>query len=124
MPSVGGSGSRNTDSGGRQPGGSRKGGIPTIAEQADARIARLASLVSGAANAKDDGMGEAARALAQSSKPGAAAAETTKSRKRLSQLNSSGEDDEDLEAAGVVNVSQVTGEIEESITSVGTCIYV
>jgi hypothetical protein len=82
-----------------------KGGIPTIAEQADARIARLASRVSGAANAKDDGMGEAARA-AQRSKPVAAAADTTKTRNRLSQSNSSGEDDDDLDATGVRDVYQ------------------
>ena len=113
MRSSSGSGSRNTDSGGRQPCGSRKGGIPTIAEQADARIARLASRVSGAANAKDDGMGEAARA-AQRSKPVAAAAETTQSRKRSKQLDSSSEDDGDLEAAGVVDVSQVKAKLKRA----------
>ena len=58
MPSVGSSASRNANSGGRQPGSSRKGGNPMSAGQADARTARLASLSSGAVS-------EAVRAHAQ-----------------------------------------------------------
>jgi hypothetical protein len=117
MPNSSGSGSRNTDQGGRQAVGSKKGANSTPAGQAAARAARLTSRGSGAVNAKDDGMGEAARA-AQCSKPvaasTAAAAHTTKSRKRSSQLNSSSEDDEELAAAGVVNVSQVTAKLRNA----------
>ena len=58
-------------------------------------------------------MGEAARA-AQGSKPVAAAAETTHSRKRLSLSNSSSEDDEDLEAAGVVKESDGKEKLKKS----------
>jgi hypothetical protein len=58
-------------------------------------------------------MGEAARA-AQRSKPVAAAAETTQSRKRSKQLDSSSEDDGDLEAAGVVDVSQVKAKLKRA----------
>ena len=110
MPSVGGSGSRNTDPGGRQAVGSKKAANSTPAGQAAARAARLTTR---AVNAKDDGMGEAARA-AQRSQPVAAAAETTQSRKRSKQLDSSGEDDEDLEAAGVRDVSQVKAKLRRA----------
>ena len=114
MPSSSGSGSRNSDPGGRQASGSKKGANSTSAEQAVARGARLASRGSVAVKAKDDGMSEAARALAQSSNPGAAAAEATKSRKRVSQANLSCKDKKDLEAAGVVNVSQVKEKLKKA----------
>ena len=112
MRSSGG-GSRSTDPGGRHSSGSKKGANSTSAGQADARSARLASRGSGPVNAKDDGMGEAARALAQNRNTGAAAAETTPSRKRVSQ-DLSGDDDDDLEAAGVVNVSQVKEKLKRA----------
>ena len=106
MPSVGGSGSRNVDSGGRQPGGSRKNVTPTSAVQADARVARLASRSSGAVNAKGDGMSDAVRAAATGS-AGTSAGETSKG-KRRSQPASSSDDEDSLAAAGVVNTSQAT----------------
>ena len=109
-----GSGSRSTDPGGRHSSGSKKGANSTSAGQADARSARLASRGSGPVNAKDDGMGEAARSLAQNRNTGAAAAETTPSRKRVSQTDLSGDEDDDLEAAGVVNVSQVKEKLKRA----------
>ena len=99
MPSSSGSGSRNTDPGGRQAVGSKKA-ANSPAGQAAARAARQHSRGSGAVNTKDDGLGDAVRA-AQRSQPVAADAETTQSRKRSKQLYSSVEDDEDLEAEGV-----------------------
>ncbi len=113
MPSSSGSGSRNTDPGGKQPVGSKKSANLTPAGQAAARAARQHSRGSGAVNTKDDGLGDAVRA-AQRSQPVAAAAETTQSRKRSKQLDSSGEDDEDLEAAGVRDVSQVKAKLKRA----------
>lgn len=100
MPSAGGSGARNADSGGRQSTGSRRSNNSTPAEQAEARASRL-NARGGAANAKnDDGMSEAARALTQSSTP--------RSRTRLLQDDSSSEDHDGLDAAGVLKVSQLS----------------
>ena len=112
MPSVGGSGSRNVDSGGRQPGGSRRIAPPTSAVQADARVARLASRSSGAVNAKGDGMSDAVRAAATGS-AGTSAGETSKG-KRRSQPASSSDEDESLAAAGVVNTSQATAKLKKA----------
>ena len=110
-----GSGSRSTDPGGRHSSGSKKGANSTSAGQADARSARLASRGSGPVNAKDDGMGEAARSLAQHRNTGAAAADTTPSRKRVLQADQSDDDDGDsLEAAGVVNVSQIVQKLKRA----------
>jgi hypothetical protein len=58
-------------------------------------------------------MGDAAKA-AQAGKPVAAAAEATQHRKRSSQLNSSSEEDEDLEAAGVVKESDGKEKLKKS----------
>ena len=115
MPSSSGSGSWNTYPGGKQPVGSKKSANFTpSAGQAAARAARQHSRGSGAVNTKDDGLGDAVRA-AQRSQPVAAAAETTQSRKRSKQLDSSGEDDEDLEAAGVRDVSQVKAKLRRAL---------
>jgi len=114
MPSAGSSGARNADPGSRQQStSSRKGNNSTPAAQAEARASRLTARGSGAANAKDDGMGDAARA-AQAGKPVAAAAEATQHRKRSSQLNSSSEEDEDLEAVGVVKESEGKEKLKKS----------
>ena len=109
-----GSGSRSTDPGGRHSSGSKKGATLTSAGQADARSARLASRGSGPVNAKDDGMCEAARSLAQNRNTGAAAAETTPSRKRVSQADQSDDDDDDLQAAGVVKESDGKEKLKKS----------
>ena len=117
MPSVGGSGSRSTDPGGRQSSASKKGANSTSAGQTDARIARLASRGSGAANAKDDGMGEAARAHANIAQGGAAtgsAAETSKQKKRVAPTASSSDEDGGLAAAGVVNVSEAASKLKKA----------
>jgi hypothetical protein len=97
-------GAKNAVSGGRQASGSRKGGNPKTAQQAGERCARLASRGGGPVtlvHAKGDGISEAVRANSQ------AAAETAKHKStRVRQVLSSDEDD-GLEAAGVVNVSRV-----------------
>ena len=105
MRSSSGSGSRNTDPGGKQPVGSKKNVASTHAVQAAARAARHVSRGSGAVNTKDDGLVDAVRA-AQRGQPVAAAADTTKTRRRVSEPISSGEDDEDLAAAGVRDSAQ------------------
>ena len=74
---------------------------PTSAEKSEARLSRQASRGSGAVNAKDDGLNEAARAATGS------AAATAKSKRRVAQTSSSSEEDDDLETAGVVNVSLI-----------------
>ena len=108
-----GSGSRSTDPGGRHSSGSKKGANSTSAGQADARSARLASRGSGPVNARDDGMGEAARSLAQNRNTGAAPAETSY-RKRVSPAEVSGDEDDDLEAAGVVKKSDGKEKLKKS----------
>ena len=115
MPSSSGSGSRNAEPGGRQASGSKKAANSTSAGQAEARVARAASRGSAAVNAKDDGMGEAARPLAHwSSNAGAAAAEIKNPRKRISQQDLSSEDEEYLEAAGVINSAQAKDKLKKS----------
>ena len=64
-------------------------------------MSRQASRGSGAVNAKDDGLNEAARAATGS------AAATAKSKRRVAQTSSSSEEDDDLETASVVDVSQI-----------------
>lgn len=114
MPSAGGSGARNADPGGRQQStSSRRSNNSTQAAQAEARASRHTARGSGAANAKDDGMSDAARA-AQAGKPVAAAEEGTQHRKRRSLPNSSSEEDEDLEAAGVVKQSDGKEKLKKS----------
>lgn len=115
MPSAGSSGARNADPGGRQQStSSRRSNNSTPAAQAEARASRHTARGSGAANAKDDGLGDAARA-AQAGKPVVAAAEeATHHRKRRSQPNSSSEEDEDLEAAGVVKESDGKEKLKKS----------